>query len=151
MPCASPVEWVDLPNGHYSFAASARDRLGNTAQPERASFLVDTVPPAIDNIACPVATQDSNFSASFSASDSGSGVNSTDCWSALLSVTCPQLQTCAHFQTDSHAYDTSDSGRCGPAGWLACQLLMKQGSDAMVFRNLSCAAHHAGCGRRARL
>ena len=80
VPCASPVEWADLPDGRYSFIVTARDRLGNTAQPESASFLVDTIPPAIDNIACPVATRDSNFSVSFSASDSGSGVNSTDCW-----------------------------------------------------------------------
>ena len=80
VPCASPVEWADLPDGRYSFVVTARDRLGNTAQPESAIFLVDTIPPAIDNIACPVATRDSNFSVSFSASDSGSGVNSTDCW-----------------------------------------------------------------------
>ncbi len=79
-PCASPVEWSNLADGHYSFTVTARDRLGNMAQPESAAFLVDTVPPAIDNIVCPVATRDSNITVSFSASDSGSGVNSTDCW-----------------------------------------------------------------------
>ncbi len=79
-PCASPVEWVNLADGHYSFTVTARDRLGNMAQPKTATFLVDTTPPAIDNIGCPVATRDSNFTASFSASDSGSGVNGTACW-----------------------------------------------------------------------
>ena len=77
---ASPVDWSNLADGHYSFTLTARDRLGNMAQPESAAFLVDTVPPAIDNIVCPVATRDSNITVSFSASDSGSGVNSTDCW-----------------------------------------------------------------------
>lgn len=80
VPCASPVEWVNLLDGRYSFVVTAQDRLGNTAQPEETAFLVDTTPPAIDNIACPVATQDSNFTTSFSASDAASGVNSTDCW-----------------------------------------------------------------------
>ena len=80
MLCASPVEWSNVADGHYTFTVTARDRLGNVAQPATASFLVDTTPPAIDNIVCPIATQDSNFTASFSASDSGSGVNVTKCW-----------------------------------------------------------------------
>ncbi len=79
-PCASPVEWSNLADGHYSFTVTARDRLGNMAQAKTATFLVDTTPPAIDNILCPVATRDSNFTVIFSASDSGSGVNGTACW-----------------------------------------------------------------------
>ena len=80
MPCGSPMELSNLVDGHYSFRVTARDRLGNMAQPQTAAFLVDTTPPAIYNIVCPIATRDSNFTVSFAASDSGSGVNGTDCW-----------------------------------------------------------------------
>ncbi len=74
------MEWIGLADGHYSFVVTARDRLGNAAQPELATFLIDTTPPVIDSIVGPVATRDSNFTVSFTASDSGSGVNSTQCW-----------------------------------------------------------------------
>lgn len=78
-PCASPAGWTALPDGRYSFSLAAADRLGNRAAPVHASFLIDTSPPVIADVAYPFATRNTSVTVTFNASDSGSGVNFTQC------------------------------------------------------------------------
>lgn len=77
--CTSPQRWAALADSNYSFSVVGTDRVGNVGAPATAVFMVDTTPPAIGNLAYPPATRDSNFSASFSVSDRGSGIVKVEC------------------------------------------------------------------------
>ncbi|BDA49389.1 probable c5a peptidase at N-terminal half [Coccomyxa sp. Obi] len=79
VPCSSPAERTNLPDGRYSFLVAAADRLGNRAAPIQAYFLIDTTPPVISDVAFPFATRNSSVIVNFSVTDSGSGVNRTEC------------------------------------------------------------------------
>ena len=78
-PCASPQHWAALADGAYVFTVVGTDRVGNAAPPVAAAFVVDSVPPAIGDLAAPAATRDGNFSAAFAVSDAGSGVARVQC------------------------------------------------------------------------
>jgi hypothetical protein len=70
------------------FTVVGTDRVGNAAAPVAAAFVVDSVPPAIGDLAAPAATRDGNFSAAFAVSDAGSGVARVQCRRA------PQRRLC---------------------------------------------------------
>ena len=88
VPCSSPAVRINLPDGRYSFSLAAADRLGNTAATSLVSFLIDTAPPVISGVAFPFATRNTSVSVSFNATDSGSGINRTEC--RCLPSRCPQ-------------------------------------------------------------
>lgn len=89
--CVPPAQWGNLPDGRYSFSATATDRLGNWAAPVTAHWLVDTVAPLIGNLAFPPATRNTSISVGFTVTDSGSGVNTTECRCARIESPCVSL------------------------------------------------------------
>ncbi|BDA48884.1 probable serine protease/ABC transporter B family protein tagD [Coccomyxa sp. Obi] len=77
--CTSPVTYTDLADGPYTFIVRAHGEEFAVSVPAQASFLIDTTPPIIAHVAFPFATRNTSIIASFSVTDSGSGVNNTEC------------------------------------------------------------------------
>jgi outer membrane protein assembly factor BamB len=78
-PCTSPRTYAGVPDGPHTVTVTAADSVGDTAT-KQVSFTVDTTPPAV-SISQPAsgAYTGTSVTASFTATDSGSGIASVTC------------------------------------------------------------------------
>ncbi|KAL6772119.1 hypothetical protein ACKKBG_A28990 [Auxenochlorella protothecoides x Auxenochlorella symbiontica] len=130
--CTSPYVMTGLEDGKFELAVTPTDVVGNVGSQVRTSFLVDTTPPTLSDVSFPVATRQTQFAVSFTASDgNGSGIAYAQCRlqaATLVSGSATQMDTAWKNCTSPQTYTGLEEGH-----WLLnIQAIDKAGNVATL-------------------
>ncbi len=143
--CTSPRTLSALTDGTHNFRIRATDNAGNVSGISTFTWMLDTVVPALTMSSAPAAvTIDTNANFNFTASDSGSGVFSTECRVDAGSFTaCTSPKILENLSQGSHSFQVKVTDKAGNVatiahGWMINAAVL----DGSALYTNNCAGCH---------